>query len=275
MFKSLTSLLIVGLFVGAVESAWAYRVISLAPHLTENLFTIGAGHMVVGTVSHSDYPAEARGLPSVGDSRKINIEAVYALRPDWVISWRQGTSEKQLQKLRDLGINVLVVNSNRFTDIAKNMRQFGEVLGVEDAANRAADEMLATYNRIVERYKDKPRLPVFYQLWHEPLMTVNDTQLLHQMMMACGAKNLFGDQPMAIPKLNVEAVIAAQPEVIITSLEDWSDLSWIDRWQPWKMIPAVKNQAFVTLDADITYRPTRRALQGTEQLCNALDQYRH
>lgn len=258
----------------ASNAAEARRIVSLAPHITENLFSIGAGDRIVGTVSHSDYPMAAMQIPRIGDASQVNLEALYKLKPDLVISWRQGIADKQLMRIRQLGISVLVINSNSFEDIADNLRTFGQHTGLQVQADEIASQMLQRYQRLQNLYSQKRPLRLFYQLWHQPLMTVNRSQMLHQLMTLCGAVNPFADQRAAIPRLGVEAVIAARPEVIATSLEDWRDTAWTQRWQRWQMIPAVANNAFITLDADITFRATLRALEGAEQLCVALDKFR-
>ena len=67
------------------------RIIALAPHLTELVFTAGAGDRLVGVVEYSDYPPESRALPRVGDSFQLDYKRVASLAPDLVLVWRSGT----------------------------------------------------------------------------------------------------------------------------------------------------------------------------------------
>ncbi|MFZ5652819.1 MAG: helical backbone metal receptor, partial [Pseudomonadota bacterium] len=86
----------------------ARRIVSLAPHITENLFAIGAGERVAGTVDYSDYPEAARKIPRVGGYSRIDLEAVAALKPDLVLAWESGNAMAQVDKLRVLGVPVYV-----------------------------------------------------------------------------------------------------------------------------------------------------------------------
>ncbi len=72
--------------VGAVSAAdGAQRIISLAPHLTEQVYSAGAGDKLVGVIDYSDYPDAAKTLPSVGNFAHLNIEKIVALKPDLIL----------------------------------------------------------------------------------------------------------------------------------------------------------------------------------------------
>ena len=56
----------------------AQRVISLSPHVTELIFSAGAGDKIIGTVKYSDYPAAAKEIPRIGDNRQFDLERIMA-----------------------------------------------------------------------------------------------------------------------------------------------------------------------------------------------------
>src|SRR5690606_24641887 len=60
----------------------AERIVALAPHIVENLYSAGAGDKLIGVVSYSDYPPEAQALPQVGSYMAINFEQIVAMKPD-------------------------------------------------------------------------------------------------------------------------------------------------------------------------------------------------
>src|SRR6056297_405096 len=86
--------------------AEAKQVVSLSPGATELLFSAGAGDRVVAVSAWSDYPAEAADLPQVGDSNRLDLEAIVSLAPDLVVAWVDGNSRSQLERLSDLDISV-------------------------------------------------------------------------------------------------------------------------------------------------------------------------
>ncbi|GGO82912.1 cobalamin-binding protein [Marinobacterium nitratireducens] len=256
-----------------VLEAPAQRILALAPHVTENLFSIGAGDLVVGTVSYSDYPPEALAIPRIGNYERLSLEQALALEPDLAIAWPPGNDAVQLQRLRDFGIPVFESDPNSFATIAGELRRLGRLTGRDQAAGQVAKELEAGVEKLAVRHRNAPPLRVFYQLWHEPLMTVNGSQLVDRMLQLCGGVNPFAGRPEAAPGLGVEAVLAASPDVIVTTTEE-APANWRERWRRWPQLPAVQHDLFYQLEADWMHRATVRALYGAQQLCRDLDDAR-
>src|SRR3569623_433193 len=124
-------------------AAPAKRIVSLAPHLTELLFDIGAGARVVGTVNNSNYPAAARAVPLDGDNGRKDFERILGLKPDVEVVWGGGTPSADDARLRQLGLPVYVNAPHRLEDIARHLELLGAVTGLEGNAQRAA----AAYRR--------------------------------------------------------------------------------------------------------------------------------
>ena len=116
----------------------ATRIVSLAPHVTENLFAAGIGHRVIGAVNYSDYPVEARRIPSVGGYDNFDIETILTLQPDLVVAWKEGNQFQQVERLMKLGLTVFVNEPNRLEDVASDIIRFGILGGREDEARTAA-----------------------------------------------------------------------------------------------------------------------------------------
>ena len=245
----------------------AKRIVSLAPHVTENLFAAGAGAMIVGVVEHSDYPAAAKQLPSVGPYSRLDLERVIALKPDLVIAWESGNAKGNVEKLRALGLTVYVTQPNEMNDIAIQLEQFGKLAGTEKAANAAALQFRQRLAGLQKQYADKSPVKVFYQVWKQPMMTVGGQQIISKAIRLCSGDNVFGQLGNLAPTVSVEAVIAAKPEVIVASGMGESRPDWVDDWRPWKSIPAVSNEHLYFIPPDLIQRHTPRLLDGTEQLC--------
>ena len=114
------------------------RIISLTPHLTELLFAVGAGSQVVGVDSASDFPADAKTLPRVGDFSRINFERVLALKPDLVIVWLGGNRPADIHGLKKMGVPVLQTQATRLEDVARLLRLIGQASGHAALGNAAA-----------------------------------------------------------------------------------------------------------------------------------------
>ncbi len=249
----------------------AKRVIALAPHITESLFAIGAGDRVVGVVSHSDYPPQALDIPIVGDAQGFNLEAIIALQPDLVVAWAGGNPLLPLQRLERLGIPVYYSDPKVFSDIAHNLRALGRLLQRPEA-EPLASEFERRLQQLQHSYASRTKIRVFYQLWHQPLMTLNKSQMISQAIDLCGGENLFADHREAVPHLGIESVLQTDPQVILTG-ENVPD-GWEQQWLAWPKLAASRYQQFYRLNEDLLYRPTMRLLDGTQQMCNVIQQAR-
>ncbi|WP_432697974.1 cobalamin-binding protein [Marinobacterium sp. YM272] len=244
----------------------AQRIVVLAPNLAEDLDAIGALDRVVGRVAHTDYPAQVAKLPLVGDYQQFNVEAILSLNPDLVLAWQEGNPEAQLRKLEAMGLEVFRLSSQHIRDIPDNLIQLGRLTGQEAQAEQAA---AAFHRRLAElEPAEGPRPRLFYLLWDDPLLSVSNSTLIGEAIAFCGADNLFAERPEAIPQLNMEAVIAAQPDLIVSTNEVGDN--WRERWLSWKQIPAVARQQLVSLEADYLHRATPRFLSGLDELCKAV-----
>lgn len=251
----------------------ASRVISLAPHVTENLYAIGAGDLLVGAVSYSDYPEAAKHLPRVGDYANLNIERILSLQPDLVVAWIDGSPGSQLARIESLGIPVLRESPDSFAEIANALRRLGAATGRNKGAEQTASDLEMRIGVLREKYQSQMQLRVFYQLWHQPLITANNSQLIDQMIKLCGGENIFASRPEVAPRVNIEAVIAADPDLILAGVER-HDPHWRDLWQPWSQMKVIRYQLLYGVNADEVHRATVRAVDGAEQVCSLLDEAR-
>ncbi len=246
------------------------RIISLTPHLTELLFAVGAGAQLVGVDSASDYPKAAQTLPRVGDYSRINFERILALKPDLVIVWVGGNRAADIHGLKKMGLPVLHTQATRLDDVARLLRLIGQASGHADEGEAAARDYSARLDALRVRGGQKPPLSVFYQVWDRPLMTVGGTHWISDALALCGARNVFADLRAASPVVSREAVLRRAPELIVSG-SDAPDMR--RQWQRFASLPAVKNQAFVRVNADLLHRPTPRLIEGVAELCAAVGAY--
>ena len=252
----------------------AKRIITLAPHIVEQLFAIGAGDRIVGTVSYSDYPEAAKEIPVIGGYNLFDLETIIALKPDLVIGWLSGNSAAQLEQLKSLGITIFLDEPQKIADVANNIERLGVITGTSRRAIEVANQFRDGFRQLAERYRSKRGVTLFYQLWHQPLMTINGEQIINDIINRCGGENIFRDLTALTPTVSREAVIAADPEVIITSgMKDARPESH-DEWRRWGTIRAVSNDNLYSIDPDIIHRASPRMLQGAGVLCGFIDSAR-
>ncbi|CCQ09408.1 Vitamin B12 ABC transporter, B12-binding component BtuF [Pseudoalteromonas luteoviolacea B = ATCC 29581] len=249
----------------------AQRIVALAPHIVENLFVIGAGDRIVGTVDYADYPRAARDIPRIGGYHGIVLEKLLALEPDVVIAWQTGNKKDDLAKIAALGIPVVYSHAEHIRDVATELRRFGELTGLAAQAEYAALEFERRFAKIHTRYQNSTSLRVFYQLWPEPMMSINKDTWIHQLLELCHVENVFAEASNDYPQLSLENVLHSKPDVIVAPIEKTKQhVTFID-WQTWPEIAAGKYNQVIQVDADLLHRYSTRVLAGVEDLCAKLD----
>ncbi|HEX5394262.1 MAG TPA: cobalamin-binding protein [Rhodocyclaceae bacterium] len=252
-------------------AAPAKRIVSLAPHMTEVLFEIGAGDKVVGAVEYSDYPEAAKMVRRVGGYSRVDLEAVAALKPDLIMAWQSGNSPSDVEKLKGLGFPVYLSQPNLIAGIPDELERIGKLAGTDATAKAVATRFRDRYAKLAARYSHRPTINVFYQIWKQPLMTVNGKQIISDALRICGGHNVFAALPALAPTVSVEAVIAANPEVILASGMGAARPDWLDDWKRWPSLTAVARNNLYFVPPEEIQRHTSRILDGTEKLCADLD----
>jgi iron complex transport system substrate-binding protein len=268
---AIAALLLAGVAPGTrAADATARRIVTLAPHLTELVYAAGGGDRLVGTVDTSDYPDAARRIPRIGDVTRLDAERLLALRPDLVIAWSDGTPAEQLSLLRRLGLPTLPMQQNALADVPATLERLGRLFGTEPVARDAAAKFRGELERLRQRYAGAPKLAVFYQVWDAPLYTLGGTQVVTEMLGICGATNVFAEQRQSALPIDVEAVYARRPDVIVLAGTSNETTAWRAKWAERPPLRA----AFVALDPDLVNRMGPRIVDGTAALCARLDAVR-
>ncbi len=252
----------------------AQRVATLAPHATELVFAAGAGARIVGASDYSDYPPAATAIPRIGSNRQIDTERLVALRPDLLVVWLGGNAERQLEPLRRLGVPVYQSAPKSLDDIAGDIERLGQLTGTSATAQPAAAALRARLAALAARYRDKQPVRVFYQVWEQPLYTLNGRQIVSDAIRLCGGVNVFADLPALAPTVSVEAVLQKNPEVIIRGARKAEQAVGLAMWQQYPALLAAKRGNLYTVDADLMARAGPRMVDGAEALCARLDEAR-
>jgi len=248
------------------------RVVTLAPSLTELVFEIGAGDLLVGVSAWSDYPREVLELPVVGDAFSVDHERLAMLHPDLLLVWESGTPVHTVDELRRLGYDVAVIRTRGLADIGPALRQIGALVGRSTAANVAAERFQQQLTALREAHQDAEPISVFYQVSARPLYTINREHYVSELIAICGGRNIFDDLEALAPTVLVEAVVERDPEVMLASTDAGDD--GFAEWQRWPTIAANLYGNQFLLAADELARPTPRLIKAGGAVCLALQRAR-
>lgn len=252
-------------------AAPARRIISLAPNITELVFAAGAGDRLVGNVEFGEYPPAVKAVPKIGGYARFDLEAIMALKPDLILGWESGNDAASISRLRSMGLTVHLSEVDRIEDIAGEIERIGKLAGTEAIAGPVAVAFRQRHAKLLARYSGRPPVNVFYQIWKQPLMTVNSRQIISDVISLCGGRNVFAQLPGLAPTVSIEAVIAANPEAIVASGMGDVRPEWLDDWKRWRTLAAVSRGNLYFVPPDLIQRHTPRILDGAELLCAHLE----
>jgi iron complex transport system substrate-binding protein len=198
------------------------------------------------------------------------VEAIVAYKPDLVIFWGSGNSQKILQQLIKLNIPVYVDEPGQIKDIAHSLLDLGRLSGNEQQAKEVAATFLTTYADLSSRYSKESKVSVFYQIWDDPLQTLNGSHITSDLINLCGGKNIFAEEPSIAPVISMEAIFEHDPDVILASGISTERPAWLDDWRKYPQLQAVRNEKLMFIPADISQRHTTRIMDGAKHLCAML-----
>lgn len=260
------------------------RIVALMPSLGELAADFLGSEMgrLVGVSEYSDFPPSLIKINKVGPYHRLNLEAIAALKPDLILGSRDGNSRDQIDHLRELGMPVVVVNTNSFSKIEESMQMVGAALGSASEGKRAADQFHRGLTQLQEKIRTgispgSPKPRVLLQVGNDPLVTVGRGTFLGDALEFAGASNLYGDVSTPYPRPTLEDVIARNPDVII--IVDMSgnmsaNVARIERitseWNRFSSMKAVSHHRIHIISDDSLLRPTLRLLEGLSRLAKAI-----
>lgn len=254
-------------------AAPARRVVSLAPHLTELMFAVGAGDRVVGTVEYADFPDAAKRLPRVGDSALLDLERIAALQPDLVLVWRHGNSPQQLQRLATLRLPTYASEARTLADIARTLRDLGVLAGTQAVAGQRAQQ----FEGAVAALRALRRPPAAAGLLSdlEPAADHHQRRAPDQ----SGARAVRRTQRVRRPEAadadgDRGGRAAGRPRRHRRRLERLVRPSPLARWRRLSALRAVRQGHLLQVDPDLLHRQSDRVVLGARELCEKLDAVR-
>jgi iron complex transport system substrate-binding protein len=246
------------------------RIISLAPGATEMLFAAGAGKHVIATVEFSDEPPAAKQVPRIGDVVAIDMEKLVALRPEVAVVWPGGGNPAQIEEIGRLHIPMYRQQVNTLADIAGSLRRLGALAGTSDVADQAARSIEARLATLARTYGNGRHPNVLVEVWNHPFYTVGGTHLISDALRACGARNVFGDLKELGPVIDVEAVVARDPDIIVAAAPPGAAQEWLADWKRFTTLRAVRKGNLIAFEDQRLTRLGPSVVDATEGLCRAL-----
>jgi len=253
------------------------RIVSLAPSNTEILFALGLGDKVVGVTSYCNYPSDTIKKAKIGGYSTVDIEKVVSLKPDLVLA-AYGNGEETSERLKKLGLNVVVVSSKpekSIEDTLDEIRYVGKITGRDKDAESLCEEMKKRIKEITDKTENVDKVRVAHICWHEPLYVAGSETLQSDLIEKAGGENVFSDVE-GWHTVGIEELIVKNPDVIIVSSgtgmggEKNVTYDYILKEKRLKDINAVRNDRVYLIDADTVSRSGPRIVDALEEVARVL-----
>lgn len=229
------------------------RIVSLSPTATEILFAIGAGDRVVAVDQFSDYPPEAP--EGTLDGFAPDLESILAVEPDLVVA--SGLPDDVASGLGENGVPVIFQPAAAsFDDTYDQVAQLGVATGQIDEASAVNAEIRREIDEVVAAL---PELETPIRVFHEiddSFYTATSNSFIGQIYATMGFENIADplDDGSGFPLVDGEAIIAADPTLIVYTDEVTYDADDIAARPGWDAVTAVAAGRIVEVDADIASR---------------------
>jgi iron complex transport system substrate-binding protein len=252
----------------------AHRVLVLAPHLTEIVDFVGGLDRVIAVDGSSNFPAAVNSLPKMPNPWVLGAESILARKPDLVLVWQSGISVDVVAQLRKTGVPVFVSEPRTIAQVASTMQRIALLLGTQTTTYPKVDQWLARFDQLRNRFKGRAVVPVFYQVWRQPLMTLGGQHVVSEVVGLCGGQNVFSNLTNLAAQVSVEGVLKRNPAVLLSSgtVEDHRAL--LKQWAPWPVLAAVQRGHLYTIPNDLLVRNGPRLIDAAEQVCDRIEQAR-
>ena len=244
------------------------RVVSLAPSITEIIFSVRRQDLLVGVSRFSDFPAAAREIPKVGSYVHLDLERIVSLRPDLCIAIKDGNPIEIAERLEDMGIPVYAVNPQNLATVLEAISEIGELLNAEVQADHLVTQLRGRIHHIdqlVGTVTYRPR--VFFQIGVSPIVSAGADTFIHELVEHAGGKNLASTEK-GYPRYSKEQVLGLAPEIlIITSMARGALFEEVrSEWMEWESMPAARDKRVYIQDSNLFDRPSPRLVEGLELL---------
>jgi iron complex transport system substrate-binding protein len=248
------------------------RIISLAPNITEILFSLGLDEEIVGVSIHCNYPDKVKDRVRVGSYISLDFERIVSLKPDLIIATGAGNTKEMVERLERLGFPTFAIFPKKFDDVLRSVAHLGRVVAREKEALSIIQSMKRRKERVVEQTRTFARPKVFLQIGESPIVTVGKESFADDLIHLAGGENIAGKDKEMYPRLGMEEILKRSPEVIlISSMKPGGDYERALReWERWKTIPAVKEGRIHLIDSDLIDRPSPRIVEGLEEMARLI-----
>jgi iron complex transport system substrate-binding protein len=243
------------------------KIISAAPNITEIIYALGAGDLLVGRTTFCNYPPEVEKVQVVGDMLNLNFEKILEMKPDILFLTVEGNTKETYEKLKSLNIAVYVINPRNIGGILKSISNIAEVLSKKKAGDSLIHSIKERLN-LIEQLNLKTHTAMFVVSLH-PLMIAGQNTFISDILKKVKLENIAPQSISSYPLISREEVLQKNPEWIILP-SGYSLEEVLKQYSEWKNLVAIKKNKILFIDPDLFFRPGPRFIDAIEFLAENL-----
>ncbi|MDR3614708.1 MAG: helical backbone metal receptor [Candidatus Obscuribacterales bacterium] len=256
-------------FPPAVQSKNGAKLASLAPSITELVYSINAQSQLIGVSSFCDFPPAAKSKTIVGSFTTCNLERLKRLQPDKVLL--VSGQEALASQLQHNHFQTVIFPNHHLPDVATNLLTLGAIAGQENFAKERSQNFQKAIKSLSEINAGKTKTSIFFCVFPQPLISVGKNSYLNDVIEISGGSNIASSMPQDYPHFSMEKLVLSDPEVIVMPYESRNQSFLLTA--PWSKLRAIRNKRYFFLpppSQDTLSRPTLRTLEGLFWLSNKL-----
>ncbi|WP_151448858.1 helical backbone metal receptor [Lacisediminimonas profundi] len=207
-----------------VSSRDTVRIASLVPSLTELLFDLGLGHLLVARTGFCIHPAPGlAAVAKVGGTKDVNIGKLRELAPTHVVVNIDENDKPVVDQLASFIPNVIVTHPDAPRDNLGLYRLLGGIFNAGEAAEMLA-RVFEQEHALLTAQAWRPR-KVLYCIWQDPWMTVAPATYIGQMLSLVGWQQVEVPAPATgsarYPRFDWSAALAGGIDEVLLSSEPY------------------------------------------------------
>jgi len=244
------------------------RIVSLAPVITEILFTLNAKEKLIGVTKFCDRPSEALKIKKIGGFIDPQLEVILALKPDLVIGMTLPSHQLIFLELKKRQFKTLTVQNDSIADIQNSILTIGKIIGHE----KKAEQFLTQFKKDLLLQKNSLTCPakssVLLVISSNPLVVAGPKTFAGEVLNWLGVPSAVSSSVLPWPIWSMESVLKNSPTAIVAT--EGKNL----RLQLEKQLaPVLKKTKLIALDRPILQRPGPHLIEDVKSLAQLLHQH--
>lgn len=191
------------------------KIVSVAPNLTELVYELGAGDLLIARSDYCDYPSEVSEVESVGTIFAPDMEKMVSLEPDLVLASTHFDGESAA-KIQELSIPALTLfEENSMEGVYTMIETLGQVLNRSEQAADCVETMKTEIDGVAEKVKDAAPPTVYYAVdfGENGDFTAGGDTFAGTMIALAGGDNIAKD--VSGWSITLEQIIEKDPSIIL------------------------------------------------------------